>query len=440
MGIMTSLPDKLPKTMSNVDVEVLEDGTELLLQPYADELEDSDKVFYPTQFVTLNLSTGKNIRDLETNEIISRPRGIRNGGQILMSGQPTIGKTTLGLNIAGHIKQVADNMAISAMSSARTQIHFLATEDGMEEANLLKNAYITKEQQKRGELIIYPADKVWTESTADLIDNIAAWKEENKSKLMIPQPKVGGGTKLEYIPTILFMDSLSGLRPKCLIDKKDNEQNNMWHAVRNKENGILFINKFEKLRRYNIICIWIVHVGDKFSANGMPLQKQYQALASDKKISDGKVPQFYADLFMFISKITDYDGKSKSVQDILEVDDTFIGNGIEVITPKNRWGDSSKRSIFRLVSDYSIGFNPYYSLLYELKSRDIIKGAAYKSLDGYPDKFRGRDVGNLIKTDERFANCLITALEKDFEWLLEANNVAIPRYKEYSSYMSRLLS
>ena len=146
MGIMTSLPDKLPKTMSNVDVEVLEDGTELLLQPYADELEDSDKVFYPTQFVTLNLSTGKNIRDLETNEIISRPRGIRNGCQILMSGQPTIGKTTLGLNIAGHIKQVADNMAISAMSSARTQIHFLATEVGMEEANLLKNAYITKEQ------------------------------------------------------------------------------------------------------------------------------------------------------------------------------------------------------------------------------------------------------------------------------------------------------
>ena len=71
MGIMTSLPDKLPKTMSNVDIEVLEDGTELLLQPYADELEDSDKVFYPTQFVTLNLSTGKNIRDLETNEIIS---------------------------------------------------------------------------------------------------------------------------------------------------------------------------------------------------------------------------------------------------------------------------------------------------------------------------------------------------------------------------------
>lgn len=430
------------KEVSTVEID---EDTGLLLQPYDKDLPDSDKVFYPTQFMTLNLCTGKNVRDPDTNEIISRARGIRSGGFILMSGRQSIGKTTLALNISGHIKQSVDSQAIANMMNCRCQIYYMTTEDGMEKESICKNSYTTKAQMQRGEVIIIPPCDVSTEKVADKIDEIAEWKEANKKNLMFPQPCVGGGTRMEYMPTILFIDSLTGLVPKVLKERKDNETNNVFAMTRNKENGVLIINKFEKLRKYNIITIWIVHVGTKVNIGMTPNQKDYQALSADYKVSDGKTPQFYADLFMFINKITDSDSKKNSVQDIIGVEDRFIGAGVEALLPKNRWGDNSERTKFRLVQDYAVGWNPFYSLLYELKQRDIVTGSGiYKYLEGYTGSwkdggFKLSEIPDLLATDDKFVEAMKECMEKEFSYVLEAGNQALPRYKKFRAAMDRLL-
>lgn len=421
-------------------VEDFDEDTGLVLRPCETDSAEADKCYYPTQFYTLNLCTGKNIRDKNTNEIISRPRGIRSGGFILLSGRPSIGKSTFGYNTIGHIKKSVDDLAVANFMKCRSQVYIANTEDGMELQSMLKNLYLTEEHVNRGELVVMKPKDVYTESLANEIDKICAWKEENKKNLMFPQPCVGGGTKMEYIPTFLFVDSLSGLGPRELKNKKDNEVNNVYAMTRNKENGVMIINKFPKLREYNIITIWIVHVGQKVNVNGLPNQKDFQALSADYKVSDGKVPQFYADLFMFINKITDSDSKSKNVQDILGIEDRFIGNGVEALIPKNRWGDSSERTKFRLVMDYAVGWNPFYSLLYELKQRDLLKNAgAYKKLDGYPKNFKSEDIPMLMETDELFVECLKKAFEDEFEYVLEANNKAVERYTKFSSALRRIL-
>lgn len=427
----------VPEDTEGHEIAVLDDGSEILLKPYKDDSPDTDKVYYQTQFMTLNLSTGRNIRDPHTDEIISKPRGIRSGGMILMSGRQGIGKTTLASNISGHIKRQCDDLAVANFMPSKVQIYYATTEDGMEKSNIMKNLYIDKKQADRGELIIIPPDQMSTESLADTIDEISEWKEKNKEQLMFPQPCVGGGMKMEYIPTILFVDSLTGLAPRSLKNKKDNEVNNMYAAQRNKENAVLLINKFEKLRKYNIITIWIVHCGFKFSTNGLPNQKDYQALSADVKVSDGKTPQYFADLFMFINKITDYEGKAKSISDIISVDDRYIGYAVEVLTPKNRWGDSSIRSNFRLVSDSATGFNALYSFLYEFHSRGLIK---YGKMEGYDKKIVAANIPKLLEEDPEFLQAVKNAMDKEFEWLLEASNKAIPRYLESRKIMDRLIA
>lgn len=417
---------------------------DLVLMPYKDDVSEMDKIFYKTQFMTLNLCTGKNIRDVEGN-IVCEARGIRSGGFILMSGRQSIGKTTLALNISGHIKKTVDDWCVRNFLPSRVQLYYATTEDGMEKESILKNAYISKLQADRGEVVLMQPADVSTEKVADLIDSIAEFKEANKAKMRIPQPCVGGGERLEYIPTILFVDSLTGLVPNELKNKDDNKTDNTYAMKRNKENGVMIMNKFDKLRKYNIITIWIVHVGMKVNLTGMANQKDYQALNADYKISDGKTPQFYSDLFMFINRILDSDSKQKNVQDIIGVEDRFIGAGVEALLPKNRWGDSSERTKFRLVQDYATGWNPYYSLLYELKQRDIIKGTtAYKTMDGFvgPYKegsFKMSDIPELLEKDESFAKALKENMEKEFEYVLEAGNKAMERYDKSRSIMDRLL-
>lgn len=421
------------------EVAQLEDDS-IVLMPIAENDKDTDKVYYPTQFLTLNLATGKNIRN-EKGEIISAPRGIRSGAFILMSGRQSIGKTTLALNITGHLKKTADAHAKRARIRGRSEIIYMTTEDGMEEQSLLKNCYLDKTAKDTGEFRIIKPENTSTEEVGGKIDAICAYKEKNKDELMCLQPCVGGGFKMEYLPTFLFIDSLTGLAPQVLKTKDNDKQDNMWYAKRNKENSMMIINKFDMLRKYNIITVWIVHCGMKFSTNGLPNQKDYQSLSADIKVSDGKTPQFYADLFLYIDKITDSDSKAKNIQDILGVEDNFIGYGVQCLTPKNRWGDNSIRSVFRLVFDYTIGWNPYYSMLYELASHDIlINAGSKKRLPGYDKTFSKSDIPALLKEDREFTEALKNAFESKFEWLLEAQNKSKGRYEEFNDIMSCLIT
>ena len=399
-----------------------------------------DKAYYPTQFYMFNTLTGMNMRDEKSNEIISRPRGLREGSMMISSGEPQIGKTTMLFNMGGQVKRYCDTIAERAGLKARCEVAVLSPEDGMELHQMMKLSGITEDHIRRGEFKLETGDKMCTEYIGDWIEQEYERKMRNKKNLMIPTMTVGGKIKETMMPTYLILDSWSTLIPKKFKDTEAN--NNMYYAQVTSENNKLIKSVFGKLRDANIMLNTVAHKSNKMAIDPYnPNKADFQNLHKDTKLSVGKVTMYYADIVMYFNKILERDTNKQTVRQTLGTEDKSISYASEIGFIKNRMGDSSPRSQFSMVFDYSVGFNPYWSLVYDIISDRIPileTVGSYKMLPGWDRKFYKKDFDNLFRNDLIFRKLVLDAIEREYEWILESHNIGKSKMRELDTLMGSM--
>lgn len=412
------------------------------LKEYIQTMENMDAVVYPTNFVSFNILTGRNVRT-ETDELLYRVRGIREACIMLIAGNQSVGKSTFSYNVAASVKYHADTCAKAAGIPYRTEIHALAPEMGMEVTSIMRNCGLDETNLSNGEFFQPEGYKITTEYLADYVKAIHKRKMENKDKYTITGVTASNKKKKHLIPTILILDSWSILTPAAL--KEFDKNNNMYDAQKIKENNKILTMIFPLLKEANIMLFTVMQTAGKIVTNQYDMKPaDYQALKEDTKLTGGKVIQYLADMVVYFNKLTDKatgSSSRKSVKEIIGIDDDNIGHAVQCIFVKNRFGDSSLRSAFHLVFDASTGFNPKYSFLYEvLKNEKILKtSGGRRTLDGYTKSFYSKEVSNLVDTDPQFVKCLFDRFESSYSWLLEAGNQAKKKFEEANNFMSNFL-
>ena len=400
------------------------------------DYNDMDKTYYPTDFLFFNTLTGKNVRQDGAHGVVTnRARGYREGNMMMVVGDQGIGKTTWCFNSAGGIKKWVDNHPNNE-KLARTQIHILSLEDGMEISSIKKNIYADRVDFERGEIIIHDPGKITTEYVSQTIMQI--YEAKKRKGIKIPMKTVSGDIKMTYPPTICIIDSIGILMPEKLKNE-DALDNNMIYAQSISKNGLMIQTVFSMLREANIMMWMISHKNKTINTGNTPNARVYQNLSPDDKIGGGKKIQYYADIIMNFARINTHNGNKETVSDIIKVNNDMIGYATEGGFVKNRFGDSSNNSKFNLVFDYSCGFNPMYSMLYQIFAGNVeIFGSAgaYKTLANYPDKFFKADVTGKILNDPKFRTALLDQIESKYSWILESDNRSKDTYAEFKTFMN----
>lgn len=419
--------------------EALPDDVRTLVEKYS----ISDSCIYPTKFVGLNILTGRNVRD-DNGELLYKVRGLRESSWFLFVGKQSSGKTTKACNLAGHIKSYCDALAKQQGVKARTEVHNLNPEMGMERASVLRNMGIDENNVQAGEFFMPPGYEVTTEFFVDYITAIAKRKMADPERYSIKCQTSSNKVKKTYIPTIVILDSWNTLTPKDLRDVSKN--NNMYDAQKIKENNKFLSMIYPLCKEANIMMFIVCQMSDKIQTDMYNMKPaDYQALQQDAKINGGRVLQYLVDGIMYSRKVTDKStgtSSRKSVEEILGVDDPNIGFATEWIMLKNRFGDSSEKSTYKLVMDNSVGFNPLYSFMYDVLKNDKIietKGGR-KALAGYDKTFYGKELYNLCMKDASFVMKLNDKLEKEYAWSLEASNQTKKKMQEINDFMNQLFA
>lgn len=418
--------------------ESLPSDVKTLVEKYA----VSDTCVYPTKFVGLNILTGRNVRD-DNGKLLYKVRGLREAAWFLFVGKQSSGKTTKANNIAGHIKSYCDTLARQQKAKCRTEIHELNPEMGMERVSVLRNCGLSEDNVSAGEFFMPEGYDVTTEFLVEYVTNIAKRKLANPEHYSITCQTSSNKYKKTFIPTIVVLDSWNATCPKELRDISKN--NNMYDAQKIKENNKMISMIYPLCKQANIMMFIVCQMSDKIQTGFDFKPSDYQALQQDAKINGGRVLQYLVDGIMYSRKVTDKSTGSssrKSVEEILGVDDPNIGFATEWLMLKNRFGDSSEKSTYKLVMDNAVGFNPIYSYFYDvLKSDTILKTTGgRKSLEGYDKTFYGKELQRLCMEDASFLQALNNKMESEYAWSLEASNNTKTKLKEINDFMNQLFA
>lgn len=419
-----------------------------------DKENPHDRVSFETGYQSIDLITGANIRDLSALEnisgvtieqvkqqpLLSTPRGLRDGAFMMLTGKPSTGKSTLALNISGNIKRNTDRICNLQGVDQKVDIHILSTEDGVDLLNVYKYTKLDDSHIRQGELCIKDG-VITTEVFREYVEKLYAAKISAK-KNKIEMTTVMGTKKKVYVPTIIILDSWSALMPAKLLEA-DRDVSNMLDAQKVKENGNTLLILFQKMREANIMLFTINHLKTKIQTDMFkPNLADYQSMGSDEGISGGKVCQYLNDLILYFSKTdASYNNKSRNIKDILQVDDNAIGYAVEIKYIKNRYGESGARARTYLVFDGNIGYNPWYSMLYETFENYVpifgkVAGSNKKCFTNKPDiQFYNKEVPVLLKTEMDFIKTFRTEYTNNFSDGLESYSMSKFKNKDIYDLM-----
>lgn len=418
-----------------------------------------DRVSFATGYSSIDLNTGANIRDLSALDgmsgvtveqiiqqpLVSMPRGLRDGAFVMLTGKPSTGKSTLALNVAGNVKRNTDIICKEQGVDCRVDIHILPTEDGIDLLNVYKYTKLTDEHIMKGELKIKDG-VITTEVFRDYIEALCDAKIKAKGN-KIEMKAMTGKMKKVYVPTIVILDSWSMLTPAKLLEA-DREISNMFDAQKIKENGNTLLVLFQKMREANVMLFTINHLKQKIQTDMFkPNTSDYQSMGSDEGISGGKVCQYLMDLVIYFTKTdASYNNKSRNIKDILCIDDNAIGFAVEIKYVKNRYGDSGARARTYLVFDGNIGYNPWYSMLYETMENYVpifmkLAGTLKKTFVNHQDiLFYNKEVPTLLRTDKNFMKVFREEYNHHFRDGLESYSISKFKNKDMYDLMDAFLS
>ena len=343
--------------------------SQLSKMDYNNKTEASPDIGYPTGFLNLDYTNGYIAQQYNKETGQYSPYfniGVADGSFVSFIGHTSTGKSTLMVQIAANIarrfktSQVwYDQTELKAMNLQRIYELSRYSKDDFKKKFIVRNAGITIENVYTRINMIY---KTKTDPA-----NIDKYLYDTGYKDMYGNPII----KLE--PTLYLIDSIAMIMPEDV--EEDDELASKTFAMQS-ANKITTLMKqiMSKLQSANIILMVTNHIQENIQLGYIPKQNPTPYLKPDERMPKGRTVTYSA------NNIWRVDSASK-----LKVDDPYHIEGAIANVSMVKSRNSGIKTATKLVNNFSIGFDPWLSILEALKAAKRIYGAGVSlSLD--PDK------------------------------------------------------
>lgn len=378
-----------------------------LKDPFA-EMDLPGSTYYPTGFDELDYRNGCKVvvTDMNTKENITEyfKVGIPGGTCNAFIGPSGSGKTAMAIQAGKHI-------------AASVPGGLLIHEDAEQATDLSRVIKITggdKEWLK--ENYIYRNVGVNTEDFFNRIKAHVEMKIENKDELTYDTGKLDefGQPQKELVPTVWILDSLANLMPSKNLDE-EGTGTNMTAAQIAKANSNIFKKLIPLLAAGNVILFIINHIGVAISVSMYEQpKKQVNFLKQGENIPGGNTVIFLCNNIFKLEAKAAYKADDKYKIEGFPTNLTII---------KSRTNKAGQ--LFELI--FSNGaFSQIMSKFHMAKTHEIIKGAAYLEMEGYPTKFRNSNFVEKYMSEPEFRQAFNKACEPLLQkFAMPENNSAI---------------
>ena len=351
--------------------------SQLSKMDYNNQNEAQPDIGYPTGFLNLDYNNGYVAQqyDNATGEYTDYFNiGIADGSFIVFIGHTSTGKSTLMVQSAANIvrrfktSQVwYDQTELKAMNLQRIFELSRMDKDTFKNKFIIRNAGITIENVYERINLIY---KLKTDPA-----NIDKFIYNTGFRDMYGNPIM----KME--PTVYIIDSIAMLMPEDVEKEEEIAGKATAMQVANKV-SLLMKQIMSKLQAANIILMGTNHIQQRINVGPMPTQNPLPYLKPDETMPKGRTMTYSA------NNIWRIDNAQK-----LKVDDPYHIEGAICNVSMVKSRNSGIKTFTRIVNNFSIGFDPWLSLLEVLKSQKKLYGAGVSySLD--PDKTFKFSLGN----------------------------------------------
>ena len=353
--------------------------------------EAKEDTGYPSGFLNFDYQNGFiNDERLSNGEL--HPYyvlGITDGSYNAFIGNTGCGKSTLVTQIAANIARqyktstiFEDNIEGGMTSSRRRSLSGFSVEE-YEKRYIVRNTGITAENFYERIKMIHDLK----------LSNVDKFLYDTKRNDVYGKPIM----KLE--PTLYIIDSIPMLMPKEYIDDDELAGKSSGAATAQILTRI-FRQIIPLLKEANIILFGINHILEDVQMSIFPKPNAVQYLKQGERLPRGRSSTYVA------NNIIRLDAKSK-----LKADETYKveGSVVELSLVKSR--SSGKKTGTRLVFDYNNGFDPWLSLLEDMKNNKLLYGGG-ASLSFDSDKIHKFSYGNFrekINENPEFRSAFVKA-------------------------------
>ena len=324
--------------------------------------EAKEDVGYPTGFLNFDYTNGYiNKQKVDGKYEDYFTLGITDGSYVAVIGNTGTGKSTF-------VTQVAANIARQFKT---TTIFEDNLEGGMTHARRRSLSMFSPEEYQ--ERYIIRNSGINIENFYERIDDIYRAKTgEYKEKFLYDTGvnDIYGNPIMKLEPTIYIVDSIPLLMPKD-FDDAENLPGRSSAAATAQQLTKVFKMIMQRLKAANIILFGINHIMENVQMTMFPTKSPVPGLKPNERIPAGRTVTYLANNIIRLDHI-----------EKLKADKTYNieGSVVGVSLVKSR--SSGKKLVTRLVYDFDNGFDPWLSMLENLKNDKHLYGSgAYLALD-----------------------------------------------------------
>lgn len=340
---------------------------------YSMNQEAKEDTGYSTGFLNFDYLNGF-INDQKTSDGELKQYfvlGITDGSYNAFIGNTGCGKSTF-------VTQIAANIARKFKT---TTIFEDNIEGGMTTARRRSLSGFSSEEYERRYIVRNTG--ITAENFYERIKMIHDLKIGNKEKFLYDTKKndVYGRPIMKLEPTIYILDSIPMLMPKEYVDDDELAGKSSGAATAQILTRI-FRQIIPLLKEANIILFGINHILEEVQMTIFPKANPVQYLKQGERLPRGRSATYVA------NNIIRLDGKTK-----LKADEGYKieGSVVEISLVKSR--SSGKKLGTRLIYDFANGFDPWLSMLEDLKANKLLFGGG-ASLSFDMDKVHKFSYGN----------------------------------------------
>lgn len=384
--------------------------------------EMTRSVSYPTGFLPLDVANGY-IQEIDGKR--SFELGLSDGSINMVISDSGLGKTTLVCQAACNIIRPFEHGAIFyEQAEVGTNIQRIFDLSGFTEEEFVNRFKI----RDAG---------ITTQSTFRRVKMIYDMKMAHQKELMYNTGLIDmkGKPIYKFEPTIVIVDSVKMVMSEVNIEK--DESSNMEGATNAKANSEYYTRMVPMCRMANIIIILINHITTDINTGLFHKKPELPYLKEGEHIVGGKT------LTYIMNNIFRIDLKTK-----LKPEEGFgiTGSIVNMDVVKSRTNKTS-RARCELVFDQDTGYDADLSLIWLLKSKNMLEGSgAYLKLPGYDKKFSLKQFKQVLYSDQEFYNTfvkicydyLITGMVEEYERVQAELKARSSRTSPYETILTQL--
>ena len=323
------------------------------MEMYNEALPD---ICYPTGFPSLDylnssIAKQKNPETGLMEDYINA--GLTDGSYVIFVANTNTGKSTLVNQIIANIARKFPDVAIffddieSGMTEARRFAFTGFTEAEFRRRCIIRNSGVTSENVYKRVKIIHD----------EKVNNPQKYLYDSGIRNMYGEPVI------KMKPTIYAVDSIAALMPEGLVDD-DGLPGKSYGAQVASNMAVLFQMILQLLKDANIIFIGINHFTTDLNMGPFTKPADVPWLKPGERIPKGKKATLLA------NQVFRMDQKER-----LKIDGPLKVNGSVVNVSLVKSRNSGIKTSIPMVYDFSSGFDPWLSMLYYLKTNDMLYGA-----------------------------------------------------------------